>query len=58
MQGAQIESAVEAAGERGEVAGRILAEIECMAAAAQAGLEIAWTLQLQDTILVLTAYCS
>lgn len=38
---AQIESAVEAVGKRGQVAVRILRELECMVAPAQAGLQIA-----------------
>ena len=41
MQGAQIELAVESITERGQVSGSIFSEVECMVAAAQAGLEVA-----------------
>ena len=41
VQRPEVESAVEAVGKCGQVAGRILSEGECMVAAGQTGLEIA-----------------
>src|SRR3990167_636372 len=41
MQCAEIESAIEAIGESGEISGRILSKVECMVTPAQTGLEVA-----------------
>lgn len=41
MQSAEVESTVEAVGERRQVSSGILPEVECMIATGQAGLEVA-----------------
>lgn len=41
LEHAWIEAALESIAERGQVSGRMFAEVECMVAATQAGLQIA-----------------